>query len=94
VGKKRRVLKNPKFAKLRTHSKYAGLVAANKQENEEPDEVVIEKVEQKTQTIEEPKLIEPAKPKFVSKKKAAPKTKTKSRARKTTVKKSTRKKNE
>ena len=92
MGKKRRVLRSPKFANLRKHPKYAGMVAANKQENEEPNETVIENVEQKPEIIEEPKIVKLEKPKPAPKKKAAPKTKAKSRAKKTTVKKTTRKK--
>ena len=86
MGKKRRVLKSPKFAKLRTHPKYAGMVAANKQENEEPSEAVIENVEKKPEIIEEPKIVKLEKPK------TAPKTKAKSKTKKTTAKKTTRKK--
>tara|TARA_R110000851_G_scaffold83939_1_gene183143 strand:- start:320 stop:601 length:282 start_codon:yes stop_codon:yes gene_type:complete len=92
VGKKRRMLKSPKFAKLRTHPKYVKLVAANKQENEEPNEVVIEVVEQKPEIVEEPKVVKLEKPKPAPKKKAAPKTKAKSKTKKTTAKKTTRKK--
>jgi len=92
VGKKRRVLRNPKFAKLRTHPKYVGLVAANKQEIEEPDEIVVEVLEQKPEIIEEPKIVKLEKPKPAPKKKAAPKIKAKSRTKKTTAKKTTRKK--
>ena len=92
MGKKRRVLRNPKFAKLRTHPKYVGLVAANKQEIEEPDEIVVEVLEQKPEIIEEPKIVKLEKPKPAPKKKAAPKIKAKSRTKKTTAKKTTRKK--
>ena len=92
MGKKRRMLKSPKFAKLRTHPKYVKLVAANKQENEEPNEVVIEVVEQKPEIVEEPKVVKLEKPKPAPKKKAAPKTKAKSKTKKTTAKKTTRKK--
>jgi hypothetical protein len=92
VGKKRRVLRSPKFAKLRTHPKYAGMVAVHEQEKEEPSETVIETIEQKPEIIEEPKVVKLEKPKPAPKKKAAPKTKAKSRTKKTTVKKTTRKK--
>ena len=92
MGKKRRVLKNPKFAKLRTHPKYVNLVAANEQKNEEPNEAVIENIEQEPEIIEEPKIVKLEKPKPAPKKKAAPKTKAKSRTKKTTAKKTTRKK--
>ena len=92
MGKKRRMLKSPKFARLRTHPKYVGLVAANKQEIEEPDEIVVEVLEQKPEIIEEPKIVKLEKPKPAPKKKAAPKTKAKSRTKKTTAKKTTRKK--
>lgn len=92
MGKKRRMLKSPKFAKLRTHPKYVKLVAANKQENEEPNEVVIEVVEQKPEIVEEPKVVKLEKPKPAPKKKAAPKTKAKSKTKKTTAKKTARKK--
>jgi len=92
VGKKRRVLRSPKFARLREHPKYAGMVAANKQENEEPDEIVVEVIEQKPEAIEEPEVVKLEKPKPALKKKAAPKTKAKSKTKKTTAKKTTRKK--
>ena len=92
MGKKRRVLRSPKFARLREHPKYAGMVAANKQENEEPDEIVVEVIERKPEIIEEPKIVKLEKPKPALKKKAAPKTKAKSRTKKTTAKKTTRKK--
>ena len=92
MGKKKRVLNKPKFAKLRTHSKYVGLVAANKQEIEEPDEIVVEVLEQKPEIIEEPKIVKLEKPKPAPKKKAAPKTKAKSSTKKTTAKKTARKK--
>jgi hypothetical protein len=39
MGKKRRVLNNPKFAKLRTHPKYAEMVATRGQEEESCDVV-------------------------------------------------------
>ena len=80
------------FIKLRTHPKYVKLVAANKQENEEPNEVVIEVVEQKPEIVEEPKVVKLEKPKPAPKKKAAPKTKAKSKTKKTTAKKTARKK--
>ena len=98
VGKKRRVLKSPKFAKLRTHPKYSGMVAVHEQKNEEPSETVFKNIEQKTEIIEEtkiveePKVVKLEKPKPAPKKKAAPKTKAKSKTKKTTAKKTARKK--
>ena len=92
MGKKKRVLNSPKFAKLRTHPKYVGLVAANKQEIEEPDEIVVEVLEQEPEIVEEPKVVKLEKPKPAPKKKAAPKTKAKSKTKKTTAKKTARKK--
>ena len=42
MGKKRRVLRSSKFARLRKHPKYVGMSAANEQKAEEIQEVVIE----------------------------------------------------
>jgi len=94
VGKKRRVLNNPKFATLRKHPKYAKLVAANKIKKEEPSETeaVFEDIEHAPKIIEEPKAVKIEKPKPAPKKKAAPKIKAKSRTKKTTAKKTARKK--
>ena len=41
MGKKRRVLRSPKFAHLRKHPKYAGMVASNEQAKEESQESAI-----------------------------------------------------
>ena len=101
MGKKRRVLNNPKFANLRKHPKYAGMVAAHvgpsaarEQEKEESYEIVAE--QPKPEIIKEPEIAEILpEPKAVKleKPKPAPETKTKSKtAKKTTIKKTTRKK--
>ena len=53
MGKKKRVLKNPKFAKLRTHPKYRNLVAANEQKNKEPNEATVETLAKEPEISEE-----------------------------------------
>ncbi len=40
MGKKRRILRRGKFAALRKHRKFSGLVEANLSQKEEPEEVV------------------------------------------------------
>jgi hypothetical protein len=102
MGKKRRVLKSPKFANLRRHPKYSGMIAAREQEKEEFNEVAIKQPEPEitqitqimeiapepeiTETTPEPKVVKLEKPK------PAPKAKAKSRTKKTTAKKTTAKK--
>ena len=103
MGKKRRVLKSPKFANLRRHPKYSGMIAAREQEKEEFNEVAIKQPEPEitqitqimeiapepeiTETTPEPKVVKLEKPKPVLR------TKTKSKTtKKTTIKKTTRKK--
>ena len=55
MGKKRRVLRNPKFKHLRKHPKYAGMVASNKQKIEEIQET-IEEVTEPAESIPTPVL--------------------------------------
>ena len=88
MGKKRRVLRNPKFTSLRNHPKYKSLVgtdsksSGNEQEIEEP-EVVVETPVLKTNKevkTSEAETVKPKLKKAPAKKKASPKTKAKSSA--------------
>ena len=56
MGKKRRILRRSKFAALRKHSKFRGLVKANLVQKDEPKEVVEPVLLEKT--TEPPKLPE------------------------------------
>lgn len=80
MGKKRRVFKSPKFANLRKHPKYAGMVAAREQKKEESYEVVVEQPKPETvkeaeivEVTPEPKVVKLEKPKPIPEMKAAPK---------------------
>jgi hypothetical protein len=104
VGKKRRVLYKSKFAKLRAHPKYAGMVASNKKGkkefHEEDTEQLIEgiKIVKEVEIVEAtpgPKVIKLEKPELDPKKKTVPEMKAKPKATKKKLvktKKTTRKK--
>ena len=78
MGKKRRVLKNPKFAKLRTHPKYVRLAGTNNRQ----DEVQESAVETPTEVVQEPVL--EVRSTKIERPKPAPKKKTTLRAKETT----------
>jgi hypothetical protein len=58
MGKKRRVLNNPKFAKLREHPKYAGMIAARQPSKEESYEAEVE--QPKPEFVKETEIVEVA----------------------------------
>ena len=92
MGKKRRVLRSPKFARLRKHPKYVGLVAANKQETGEVQEVVEEVIKPAEEiptfvleTVAEPVVVEaPKAPELVKAVKTKSKPRAKAKAKKKT----------
>jgi len=92
MGKKRRVLRSSKFANLRKHPKYAGMIAARQQKKEEPCEAVAE--QPKPELIKEPEIVEIIpEPEVVKLEKPKPVSKPKPKiTKKTTIKKTTRKK--
>tara|TARA_Y100001938_G_scaffold144445_1_gene219000 strand:+ start:786 stop:1070 length:285 start_codon:yes stop_codon:yes gene_type:complete len=89
MGKKRRILTRNKFAALRKHRKFRGLVEANlTQEKPEEPEVVVEVPELKIEEPPTPKApkVKKATPKASAKKASTPK---KPAARRKTSKKAT-----
>ena len=54
MGKKRRILRRSKFAALRKHSKFRGLVKANQVQKDEPKDVVEPVLLEKTTEPPEP----------------------------------------
>ena len=61
MGKKRRILRSPKFAALRRHSKFKGLTEANlaPTQEEKPEEIVEPVVLEKIVELAEPEVAPP-----------------------------------
>ena len=60
MGKKRRVLRSPKFANLRTHPKYVGMVSSNKKEKKEFYEEAVDQLIEETEIEKEAEIVEAA----------------------------------